>query len=57
MKFYSICYVYRFRIRKFLGFPDPDPLIRDTDPDLSIIKKNGQKNVLRLKVRLFIREE
>jgi hypothetical protein len=22
-----------FRIRKFLGLPDPDPLVRGTDPD------------------------
>jgi hypothetical protein len=27
------------RIRKFLGLPDPDPLVRYTDPDLSIIKQ------------------
>jgi hypothetical protein len=23
-----------FRIRKFLGLPDPDPLVRDTDPPI-----------------------
>ncbi len=31
------------RTRKFLGFPDPDPLVRDTDsdsnPDSPIIKQ------------------
>ncbi len=27
------------RIRMFLGLPDPDPLVRDTDPDPSIIKQ------------------
>ncbi len=34
--------VLRFRIRRihmFLGLPDPDPLVRDTDPDPSIIKQ------------------
>jgi hypothetical protein len=25
--------VLRIRIRKFLGLPDPDPLVRCTDPD------------------------
>jgi hypothetical protein len=33
--------VLRIQIRKihiFLGFPDPDPLLRVTDPDPSIIK-------------------
>ncbi len=34
----------RFRIRRFLGLPDPDPLVRGTDPDPSIIK---QKKVRR----------
>jgi hypothetical protein len=33
----------------FLGFPDPDPLIRGTDPDPSIIllssSKNSKKNL------------
>jgi hypothetical protein len=28
----------------FLGLPDPDPLVRDTDPDPSIISKNSKKN-------------
>jgi hypothetical protein len=27
--------VFRIRIRKFLGLPDPDPLERGTDPDPS----------------------
>jgi hypothetical protein len=27
------------RIHMFLGLPDPDPLVRDTDPDPSIIKQ------------------
>jgi hypothetical protein len=32
---------FRSRIRMILGLPDPDPLVRGTDPDLdpSIIKK------------------
>jgi hypothetical protein len=31
----------------FLGLLDPDPLVRDTDPDPdpSIIKQNGKKNL------------
>ncbi len=28
-----------FRIRKFLGLPDPDQLVRGADPDTSIIKQ------------------
>ncbi len=28
------------RIRKLLGLPDPYPLVRRTDPDPSIKKKN-----------------
>jgi hypothetical protein len=34
--------VFRIRIRRihmFLGLPDPNPLVRDTDPDPSIIKQ------------------
>ncbi len=27
------------RICKFMCLPDPDPLVRDTDPDPSIIKQ------------------
>ncbi len=27
------------RIRMFLGLMDPDPLVKDTDPDSSIIKQ------------------
>ncbi len=30
----------------FLGVPDPDPLVRDADPDHSIIKqKYSKKNI------------
>ncbi len=40
----------RIRIRMFLGFPDPDPLVHCTDwillTDPSIIKsKNSKKNI------------
>jgi hypothetical protein len=28
-----------FRIRKFLGLPDPDQLVRGTDPNPPIIKQ------------------
>jgi hypothetical protein len=33
--------VFRFRIHKFFGLPDPDPLARGThpDPDPSIFKQ------------------
>jgi hypothetical protein len=31
--------VFRIRSRKFLGLPDPDPLVRGKDPDPSIIKQ------------------
>jgi hypothetical protein len=31
--------VLRIRIRMFLGLPDPDPLVRGTDPDPSITKQ------------------
>jgi hypothetical protein len=34
-----ICTVFQIRIRKFSGLPDPDPIVRDTDPDPSIIKQ------------------
>jgi hypothetical protein len=38
------------RIHMFLGLPEahPDPLVRDTDPDLdpSIIKKNSKKTLI-----------
>jgi hypothetical protein len=37
------------RIHMFLGLPDPDPLVRDTDPapdpDPSIIKQNSKENI------------
>ncbi len=29
----------RIRIHMFLGLPNPDPLVSDTDPDSSIIKQ------------------
>jgi hypothetical protein len=29
----------------FLGLPDPDPLVRDTDPDLPSSNKNRKKNI------------
>ncbi len=32
-----------FRIRKFRGLPDPDPLVRGTDPDPSTSKNNMKK--------------
>jgi hypothetical protein len=32
------------RIQMFLGLPDPDQLVRDTDPDLSS-SKNSEKNI------------
>jgi hypothetical protein len=37
------------RIHLFLGLPDPDPLVRDMDPDrLRILlssRRNGEKNI------------
>ncbi len=30
----------------FLGFPDPDPLVKDMDPDPSIIKENSKKTFI-----------
>jgi hypothetical protein len=30
----------------FLGFPDPDPLVRGTDPDSSIIKQKIVRNLI-----------
>ncbi len=35
------------RIHMFLGLPDPDPdpIVRGMDPDPSIIKQNGTKNL------------
>jgi hypothetical protein len=29
--------VFRIRIHMFLGLPDPDPFVRDMDPDPSVI--------------------
>ncbi len=34
------------RIRMFLGLLDPDPLVIDTDPDHSIIKKIVSKTLI-----------
>jgi hypothetical protein len=34
------------RIHMFLGLPDPDPLVRDTDPDPSIVKQNCVRKTL-----------
>ncbi len=39
LTFKAIPAVLRIRIREFLGLPDPDPLVRDTDPDPSVIKQ------------------
>jgi hypothetical protein len=33
------------RILMFLGLLDPDPLVRGSDPDPSIISKNSKKNL------------
>ncbi len=33
-----------FRIRKFSGLPDPDLLVRGTDPDPPIIKQKLEEN-------------
>jgi hypothetical protein len=44
--FYSVNFVspaLGIRIRMFLGLPDPEVI--GTDPDPSIIKKNGKKNL------------
>ncbi len=40
VKICMVHFIAVFRIRKFLGLPDPDPLVRvtDPDPDSSIIK-------------------
>jgi hypothetical protein len=32
-----------FRIRKFFGLPDMDPLLRGTNPDLPLSSKNSKK--------------
>ncbi len=37
--------VLGIRFSRFLGLLDPDPLVRDTDPDPSIIKQNSKKNL------------
>jgi hypothetical protein len=33
-----------FRGRKFFGLPDPDLLVRGSDPDPSFIKQNSKKD-------------
>jgi hypothetical protein len=35
--------VFWILTRKYLGLPDPDPLIRGMDPDPSIIKQKKKK--------------
>ncbi len=37
--FHNFMFLPVFRIRMFLGLPDPDPLVRGPDPDPSIIKQ------------------
>ncbi len=46
---YSSAPVLGIRIRMFLGFPDPDPLVRGMDQDLSFSHKcvERTKNFLR----------
>jgi hypothetical protein len=39
MKFLHIFSVLRLRIHLFLDLPDPEPFVRGTDPDPSIIKQ------------------
>jgi hypothetical protein len=34
------------RIRRILGLPDPDPLVRGADPDPSIIKQKVRKTLM-----------
>jgi hypothetical protein len=49
MSWLFLCNVGHFRIRMFLGLPEPhpDPLVTSTDPppDPSIIKQNSKKNL------------
>jgi len=45
--------VFRVQIRKFLDLPDPDPLVRGTDPEPSIIKQKYFKKSLFLLVSNF----
>ncbi len=44
-----------FRIRMFLGIldPDPDPLVRGTDQDPSIIKQKKRKTLIPIVLRLL----
>ncbi len=45
---FSFAAVLRIRIRRihmFLGLPNPDPLVRDPDPDLLPSIKNSKKNM------------
>jgi hypothetical protein len=38
------------RIRKFLGLLDPDPLVRGTDPDPSIVNFLSLRNYVNVRV-------
>jgi hypothetical protein len=57
----AFCQKQCSRSGKFLGFPDPDPLVRGTDPDPSVIKQYFKKNLhfycFVTSYRLFIFEE
>jgi hypothetical protein len=46
MIWYGMHAVLRIRICMFLGLADPDPIIRGTDPDPSIIKQNILRKTL-----------
>jgi hypothetical protein len=39
IRFFAVMRIRIFRFHMFLDLPDPDPLVRYTDPDPSIIKK------------------
>ena len=52
MYYFKVSLIYEKHlcvIHMFLGLPDPDPLVRDTDPapdpDPSIIKQNSKENI------------
>ena len=45
--------VFRVQIRKFLDLPDPDPLVRGTDPDPSITTQKYQEKPLFLGKKIF----
>jgi hypothetical protein len=40
--FYAVLRIRILRVHIFLGLPDPDPLVRETEPDPSIIKQKYQ---------------